>query len=160
LIKGQESMDKKPLIVVSICAVVLLVLCSSVSVLAKTNFSFSKTIPSFSALSSENYQIYIGAGIIRKYEGKFGLGWHMWVINTGNTTITGATYVKTTTLFGKVIGEAYGPFSVPPGFEIGDLGFMLYDFHPINHIDLTVEVGNMTYSKSGYEIGPFVLLVG
>ncbi len=153
-------MDKKPLIVVSILAVVLLVLCSSVSVLAKSNFSLSKTIPSFSALSSENYEIYIGAGVFRRYEGKFGLGWHMTVINTGDTTITGTMHDKTTTLFGEVINSGYGSFSVPAGFEIGTVGLMLLDFHPINHIDLTVEVGNMTYSRSGYEIGPFVLLVG
>ncbi len=153
-------MNKYPLIGGSILVVVLLLLCSSVSVLAKTNFSFSKKIPSISALSSENYQIYIGAGIIRKYEGKFGLGWHMWVINTGDTTIRGSMDVKTTTLFGEVIGDGYGPFSVPPGIEIGTGGLMLLDFHPINRIDLTVVVENMTYSKSGYEVGPFVLLVG
>ena len=154
-------MYKKPLIVVSIVAVVLLVLCSSVSAFAKTNFSFSKTIPSISALSSENYQTYIGAGIIRKYEGKFGLGWHMIVINTGDTTITGAMYVKTTTLSGEVICYGYyDPSSIPPGFEVRTGGVMLLDFHPINRIDLTVVVENMTYSRSGYEIGPFVLLVG
>ena len=153
-------MDKKPLIVVSICAVVLLLLCSSVSVLAKTNFSFSEKIPSISALSSENYQMYIGAGFFRKYEGKFGLGWHMIVKNTGDTTITGAMYDKTTTLFGEVICYGYGPFSIPPGFEIGSAGCILYDFHPINRIDLTVVVENMSYSRSGYEIGPFVLLIG
>ena len=84
----------------------------------------------------------------------------MIVKNTGDTTITGAMYDKTTTLFGEVISNGYGPFSIPLGFEIGTGGLMLLDFHPINHIDLTVEVGNMTYSKSGYEIGPFVLLVG
>ncbi len=153
-------MNKYPLIGGSILAVVLLLLCSSVSVLAKTNFSFSKKIPSISALSFEDYQMYIGAGIIRKYEGKFGLGWHITVKNNGDTTITGAMYDKTTTLFGKVISNGYGPFSVPPGIEIGTGGLMLLDFHPINRIDLTVVVENMTYSRSGYEIGPFVFLIG
>jgi hypothetical protein len=153
-------MDKKPLIGVSILAVVLLVLGSSVPAVARTQSSLPKTMPPISPSSAENYEVYIGAGIIRKYEGKFGLGWHMIVKNTGDTTITGAMYDKTTTLFGEVISYQYGPFSIPPGVEIGSGGCMLLDFHPINHIDLTVVVENMTYSRSGYEIGPFVLLVG
>jgi len=53
-------MDKRSLIGVSICAVVLLVLCSSVSAVAKTNFSLTKTIPSISPSSAENYKVYIG----------------------------------------------------------------------------------------------------
>ena len=153
-------MDTKPLIIVSICAVVLLVLGSSVSVLAKTNFSFSNAIPSFSALSSENYQVYIGAGIIRKYEQKIGLGYHMTVMNIGDTNITGSMNSKESTLFGKDIYNWSGPFSLPSGTSISSSSVNLLDFHPITHINLTVVVENMTYSKSGYGIGPFVLLVG
>lgn len=53
-------MDKKPLTVVSICACVLLVMGSSVSALSKTHFSLTKTIPSISSSSPENYNVYIG----------------------------------------------------------------------------------------------------
>ena len=157
-------MDKKPLIMLSVCAVVLLVLGSSVSALAKTNFSSSKIIPSISALSSEDYQVYIGAGTNRMYgERKFGLGWHMTVQNTGDTNITGAWYENSTTLSGEVIypfGNIYSTFSIPAGVGEGTACAFLLDFHPITRITLTVVVENMTYSKSGYEIGPFVLLVG
>jgi hypothetical protein len=150
---------KKPLIGLSICAVVLLVLGSSVPALAKTQSSLSKTIPSISASLSEDYQVYIGAGINREHEGKFGLGWHITVENTGDTNITGAMYNKETTLFGKVVDNGSGPFSLIPGMGIS-VGSWSLDFHPITLINLTVVVENMTHSKSGYGIGPFVLLVG
>jgi hypothetical protein len=152
---------KKPLIVVSICAVVLLVMGSSVPAVAKTQSSLSKTIPLISALYAEDYQVYIGAGINRMYgEGKFGWGWHMTVKNSGNKNITGAWYENITTLSGEVIGNGYSNFSIQPGVGEGIGSVYLLDFHPITRINLRVVVENMTYSKSGYEIGPFVLLVG
>ncbi|MBE3122904.1 MAG: hypothetical protein IMZ53_00240 [Thermoplasmata archaeon] len=151
-------MDKKPLIGVSICAVVLLVLGSSVPALAKPQSSLPKTIISSISTSSEDYKVYIGAGINREYgEGKFGLGWHMTVENTGDTNINGFTYDKETTLLGKLVDNGSGPFSLLPGTGFS-VGSWLLDFHPISFINLTVVVGNMTYSKSGYGIGPFVLM--
>ena len=153
-------MDKKPLIVVSICAVVLLVLGSSVPALAKTQSSLSKTIPSISTSSGENYNVFIGAGYFRLREGKFGLGWHVTVENIGDTYITGVFYSNETTLSGKVVDFGTGHFSLPSGTIIGSSSVNLLDFHPITLINLTVVVENMTYSKSGYGIGPFVLLVG
>jgi hypothetical protein len=146
----------KKIIVVGI---ILLFLGSSVPALAKTQFSLSRTTSSISASLAEDYQVYIGAGINREYEGKFGLGWHMTVMNTGDTNITGATYNKETTLFGKVVDNGSRPFSLIPdmGFSEGSASL---DFHPITLINLTVVVENMTYSKSGYGIGPFVLLMG
>jgi len=150
--------DKKHLIGVSICAVVLLVLGSSGPTSAHNHFSLSKVIPSSSALLAEDYQVYIGAGIIREYEGKFGLGWHITVMNIGDTNITGSMYSKEITLFGKVIDNWSGLFSLKPGIGFSTASAGL-DFHPITLINLTVVVENMTYSKSGYGVGPFVLLV-
>jgi len=152
-------MDKKPLIVVSLCAVVLLVLGPSAPALAQTHFSLSKVMPSNSTLLDEDYQVYIGAGIIREYEGKFGFGWHMTVMNIGDTNITGSMNSKEITLFGKVVDNWSGPFSLEPDSGTS-VGSAVLDFHPITRINLTIVVENMTYSKSGYGIGPFVLLVG
>jgi hypothetical protein len=150
--------DKKPLIVVSICAVVLLVLGSSVPALAQTHFSLSKVIPSNSALLAEDYQVYIGAGMLRA-QGKFGFGWNMTVVNTGDTPINGVFYMTTMTLSREVICDEITPFSITyPIISVGFRGATI-DLHPINFINLSVEIGNMTYSKSGFEIGPFVLLV-
>jgi hypothetical protein len=143
-----------------VVGIILLFLGSSVPALATTQSFVSKTISSISVSSVEDYKVYIGAGINREYgEGKFGLGWHMTVENTGDTNISGFTYDKETTLLGKLVDNGSGLFSLLPGTGFS-VGSWLLDFHPISFINLTVVVGNMTYSKSGYGIGPFVLLVG
>jgi hypothetical protein len=153
-------MVKKPLIVVSICAVVVLVLGSSVPALAKTQSFVSKTMPLISTSSAEDYKVYIGAGFIRqKGDWKFGLGWHMTIIDTGDTNVTGFFYGNETTLFGKVLPGNTGPFSLAPG-EMIVAGSSFYYLHPLVFVHLTVKIGNMTYSKSGYEVGPFTFLVG
>ena len=152
-------MDKKPLIGVSILAVVLLVMGSSVPALAKTQSSLSKTISPISTSSGEDYNVYIGAGLFRLRDGKFGLGWHVTVENIGDTYITGIFYYNETTLSGKVVDFGTGHFSLPSGTSISSLSVNLLDFHPITLINITVLIENMTYSKSGYGIGPFVLLV-
>jgi len=143
-----------------VVGVILLFLSSSVPALAKTQSSLSKTIPSISVSSAESYKVYIGAGIFRMYWGKFGLGWHMTVVNTGDTNITGVMNCTETTLSGKYITGGGGPFSLMP-VQIDGLsvcGFFVLP--PIKLINLTIVVENMTYSKTGYEIGPFVLLMG
>ena len=148
----------KKIIVVGI---ILLFLGSSVPALAKTHSSLPETIISSISTSSEDYQVYSGAGIIGFYsERNFGLGWHMSVENTGDTNITGAFIENFTTLSGKVIGNSYNTFSLGPGIGTGVGAANLLDFHPITRITLTVVVENMTYSKTGYMIGPFVLLTG
>jgi hypothetical protein len=106
-----------------------------------------------------DYNVYIGAGFFREHGGKFGLGWHMTVENTGDTNVTGVMYENETTLTGKVISNGSGPFSITPCMSVSTGGCSFLDLHPIELINLTVQIGNMTYSKSGYEIGPFVLLV-
>jgi hypothetical protein len=142
-----------------VVGIVMLVFGSSVPALARTPSSLSTIITTGPASTSEDYAVYIGAGIMREYEGKVGLGYHMTVQNTGDTNITGITYENCTTLFGKEYSNGQQPFSLKPqtGFSVGT--WVILDFHPITHITLTVVVGNVTFSKSGYEIGPLVLLV-
>lgn len=152
-------MDKKQLIGISISAVVLLLLGASVPVVARTQSSYPQTRLSSVTASSEEYEVYIGAGIIWQYEQRFGLGWHITVMNNGDTNISGATSSKEMTLFGNIVDNWSEPFSLRPdvGFSIGSA---VIDFHPLTFITLTVVVENITYSKSGYGIGPFVFLVG
>jgi len=147
----------KKIIVVGI---ILLFLSLSTPTLAKTQSFVSKTTPSISTSSSEDYKVYIGAGFFREHEGKFGWGWHMTVDNIGDTNITGFMYDNETTLSGKDLGSGGGPFSLMPGGGVGTASVTLLDFHPITLITLTIVVGNTTYSKSGIEIGPFVFIVG
>jgi len=143
-----------------VIGVILLFLGSSVPALAKTQSSLSDTIPSNSASSDENCTVYIGAGFFRQYDDwKFGLGWHMTVIDTGDMNVTGFFYDNETTLFGKVLLGNTGPFSLAPG-ETVVASSSFFHLHQLVFVHLTVKIGNMTYSKSGYGIGPFVLLVG
>jgi hypothetical protein len=144
-----------------VIGVMLLFLGSSIPTLAKNQSSLSKTISLSSASSAEDYIVYIGAGIFRKHVGgNFGFGWQMEVDDTGNKNITGVFYEKETTLSGKDISNETDPFSLKPDTGFGVGSFSMLRLPPIKIISLTVVVENMTYSKSGYEIGPFVLLVG
>jgi len=143
-----------------VIVVILLFLGSSVPAFAKYQFSLSKTTSLISASQVENYTVYIGAGIHREnHEGKFGWGWHMTVWNSGDTNITGFMYSEETTLSGELISYGTGNFSLRPDSGASSGSVTLVDLHPINLIDLTVVVENITYSKSGYGIGPFVLIV-
>jgi hypothetical protein len=101
----------------------------------------------------------IGAGFYREHGGKIGLGWHMSVENTGDTNITGFFYERETTLFGKILNNGSDPFSLRPGSGVSTASFIVLGLHRIWLLNLTVVVENMTYSKSGYWIGPLVLLV-
>jgi len=132
----------KKIIVVGI---ILLFIGSSIPALAKTQ-------------SSEHYKVYIGAGTYREHEGKIGYGYHMTVENDGDTTITVVRFYNETTLSGKVLfNNSLPPISLGPG------GYIFWggtNFHPIARIYLTVVVGNITYSKTGFMIGVFVIIVG
>ena len=143
-----------------VVGIILLFLSLSIPAFAKPQYLVSKALPSISTSSSEDYKVYIGAGFYRVHEGKFGWGWHMTVEDTGDTNITGFMYDNETTLSGKIISNGGGPFFIMPGGSVGTASVTLLDFHPITRIYLAVVVEDMTYSKSGYEIGPLVLLVG
>ena len=149
-------MNKKILTGIIVVAVLL---GSSVPAIAQTHFSLSKTKSSILISSGEDYEVYIGAGMYREYgNGTFGLGWTMTVDNTGDTNISGVFYTKTTKLNGEPLLINMHSFYLYPGWGSGVGGWTI-ELIPINFINLSVEIGNKTYSKSGYEIGPFVLLV-
>jgi hypothetical protein len=159
-------MNRKLVVVGIICLSVLFVLNSNASAFTQTDFILNKTESPISVSSGEEYKVWIRAGMFRYdsyvlgwfHEGKFGLGWDMMVYNTGDTIISGVLSCKTTKLNGEPIFDKILPFSVEPDFGKG-LGGITLELCPINFINLTVQVGDMTYSKSGYEIGPFVVLV-
>ena len=152
-------MLKKLCILEAICLVVLLILGSSVSALTQTHFTLSKTESSISVSSGEDYEVFIGAGWRREEgNGTFGIGWHATVNNIGDTNISGVFYCKTTKLNGEPLSIGMDSFSLYPGWGVGWGGWTI-ELVPINFINLSVEIGNKTYSRSGYEIGPFVILV-
>jgi len=140
--------------------IIMLFLGSSIPALAKNQSALSTPMPPISTSSGENYNLYIGAGFFPSHEGKFGFGWHVTVENIGDTYITGVFYSNETTVSGKEVDFMTGHFSLPNGTTISHYHLFRLDFHPITVISIIVVIGNMTYSKSGYTIGPFVLLTG
>ena len=110
----------------------------------------------------EHYDISIGTGMNRFHE-HFGIGYNISVYNTGDQVLTGVMYANLTPLFGEPVPLLNDSmqFSLPPGWGAGmggwSLGFPLR--YSLFRIELTVIIGNMIYSKSGYEIGPFVFLI-
>lgn len=151
---GGKNMKK-----ILVVGIILLFLGSSLPALAKTQVSSSNTIISKISTSPEDYNVFIGAGMYHKYGTRmFGVGWHMTVENIGDTNITGFMYVRTSKLSGDTYGYGGGPFHLLPG-EDDWFGLWYFNIHLVSHINLTVIVENTTYSRTGYEIGPFVLLV-
>jgi hypothetical protein len=146
---------KKLLVVV----VILLFLGSSIPALAKTQPFTSEIIPSIDISSTEDYKVCIGAGFFHS-EGKFGLGYNMSVKNICDQNLSGIFRIKTTTFYNVKIREIERSFSVQPGYIRGLHGFLILNYPWIHLVYLTVQIENTTYSKSGYTIGPLVLLRG
>jgi hypothetical protein len=111
------------------------------------------------ATSQDDIKIYASAGIYRNRWGRFGLGWVLMILNHGNETIFGECEIKYYTLSLDEIRNETGHFSVGPfmGLVYEQINFI--DFPPINYINITVEAGGYNISRSGIEIGPFVLLL-
>ena len=116
------------------------------------------SIPSISASSNEDITIYISAGIFRERCGTFGLGYVVRVYNNGDDNITGIFYVNRTTRFGEIIRCEAVSFMISHIISFRTVDVNIFDGHPINLISLTVKVRDRIVTKSGYEIGPFVLI--
>ena len=117
--------------------------------------------PLVNALSEEDFEYYITAGVLRKRWGNVGLGYNVVVVNFGESIISGVCYINQTTL----TGESITGFPKVYFFNIGHLvewganGFTILDYHPINKIEITLKVEDIMLTKSGYEIGPIVVLL-
>ncbi len=116
------------------------------------------SIPTLSATSNEDVTISISAGILRKRPGTFGLGFIIRVENNGNDTLTGMCYINRTTRSGDMIRSVEFSFRIDPLIDFGTGGVGIFDGHPINLISFTVRIEDTIVTKSGYEIGPFVLI--
>lgn len=116
-------------------------------------------IPTYSALYTDDIEYYISAGIARQRWGKIGLGYIVLVRNNGEDNIEGVCYVNQTTLSGEKILNSRTNFMIGPSCEFGKTGFTIINPSIINKIDITLKVENISLSKSGYEIGPIVVLM-
>jgi hypothetical protein len=111
------------------------------------------------ASSQDDIKINISAGIYRERWGRFGLGWAFIVRNKGEETIFGQCEINYYTLSWDEIRIETGHFYVEPFIDFGYGQINYIDFPPINYITITVEAGGYNISRSGLEIGPFVLLL-
>jgi hypothetical protein len=117
------------------------------------------SIPVISASPNEDIKIYISAGVLREKWGRFGLGYCIRVDNKGDQNITGICYVNCTTLSGKIIDCFVAGFNIGHLMGFATKGITIIDCHPLNLIYFTVIVEDLVVTKSGFEIGPFVVIV-
>jgi len=102
-------------------------------------------------------EITISAGVIRNKWGNIGFGWVIKVDNNCNHNITGFCIIDYYTLSGDFIRSEMANFHLGPLFVFGYEGINIIDFPPINRLTITVEADSKTASRSGIEIGPFVI---
>lgn len=114
--------------------------------------------PAFPALSDNDFQVYISAGMLRERWGTFGLGYAIRIENPTYHNISGVHYVNHTTLSGRLFFSEHSTFAIGPGIDIVASGCTLLDFHPINYIHIWVKINESVFTKHGWEIGPFVYL--
>jgi hypothetical protein len=80
------------------------------------------------------------------------------VYNNGDDNITGIFYANRTTRSGEIIRCVEISFTISHIISFGTVDVNIFDGHPINLMSLTVKVGDRFVTKSGYEIGSFVLI--
>jgi hypothetical protein len=115
------------------------------------------SVLSICASSNENIKIYISAGqLFPQRERTFGLGYVIGVKNNNDFNITGICYINHITLTGKIFSCERMPIKIPPFWSI-ELSGIDFD-RPLNLLFFTVEVENITVTKSAFEVGPFVLV--
>jgi hypothetical protein len=151
-------MRKYPLIGGSICAVVLIVL------LSLSNIAGGQAIQS----SNENginifndVAIEIRAGAHNHTNGNYGLGFVICITNNLDINITGSirTYWNFTDKWTVASGNATFSFSAHhPETQIGEIDWQHFPF-PILKLQISVTVNEISKSesRSGIEIGPFVI---
>jgi hypothetical protein len=149
-------MFKYPLIKVSICAVVLLILGSSTTVIGYQTVQSSnqKTMNTY-----DDVDIDIHAGVYDKTNGNYGLGYVISTINNLNEIITGYIQIYYNSTDNKPVSFTNTSIGLPPLFVCR---FVNIDWHhapyPILKLTVSVQINETSQfvSRSGIEIGPFV----
>ena len=106
----------------------------------------------------DDIEINIRAGIKGLTNGRYGLGWSVIVENNLNDTFEGTINVTWHTITGKNAFNENGTFKLIPYVEFGIEQVDWIHFpYPFLYIDIIVNVEEINTSKSGIEIGPFVI---
>ena len=111
-----------------------------------------------STLIYDDIEINIRAGIKGITNGRYGLGWSVIVKNNLNDTFEGTINVTWHTITVKNASNENGTFKLIPYVEFGikQVDWVHFPF-PIMSLTITVKVVDIVVSRSGIEIGPFVI---
>jgi len=107
----------------------------------------------------DDIEIEIYAGVYDKTNGNIGLGWIVSIVNNLNESIDGYINASWNELTGKTIRFDNSTFYLSahhPKIDYQYIDFLHFP-HLIVYITATVQTNNLTYTKSGIEIGPIVL---
>jgi hypothetical protein len=145
-IEGEEKMKGNPVLYKSLVVGVIVLFIGMI------------VFPSMLASPQDDIKIYIYAGFFRYTRGRFGIGFGFDVKNQGNENISGHFQIDFYKLSGDLINREEGTYNLEPshGYSYGSID---NEFPPINYLKITVEAGGYNISRSGVEIGPFVLLL-
>jgi len=106
----------------------------------------------------DDIEIKIYAGVNEKTNGNYGLGWVVSIKYNQSESIIGTCNITWQTLQGDYIGFSNSTFDLIPNGEIKISGVDWIHFpYPLLYIDIIVNVEEINTSKSGIEIGPFVI---
>lgn len=100
----------------------------------------------------------IYAGVYGHTGGNAGLGWVIYVHNNGSSTVQVTYEIRWDTLRGTTVREEGLTFNVTPHMDTCVAGVEWIHFpFPILRIAISVQTQNITVSRNGVEIFPFVI---
>ena len=106
----------------------------------------------------DDIEIKIFAGVNEKTNGNYGLGWVVSIKYNQSESIIGTCNITLQTLQGEYIGFSNSTLDLIPNGEIKISGIDWIHFpYPIISLTITVKAVDIIVSRSGIEIGPFVI---
>jgi len=107
----------------------------------------------------DDIEIKIYAGVNGKTKDRMGLGWVISICNNLNETINGTIEISSDNIRGQNVRLELWLFNLSvyhPPVIFYDIDWIHFPF-PINTLTITVETVDIIVSRSGIEIGPFVI---
>ena len=140
---------KKILLLVSICSIMI------PSLLSQSLSAFEN--PKIQQMDDIDVRIY--AGVYEKTRGRMGLGFAISISNNLNETINGTVTISSDNLRGQNVRLEIWDFNLSahhPPVILNGIDW-IHSPYPIITLTITVEAVSVVVSRSGIEIGPFVI---
>ena len=107
----------------------------------------------------DDIEIKIYAGVYSEIEARIGLGWVISICNNLNETINGTIEISSDNLRGQNVRFELWPFNFSayhPEVILYGIDWIHFPY-PIISLTITVKAVDIIVSRSGIEIGPFVI---